>query len=142
MTSKVRLLVRGRDLADLRYGEPVTVDDMARAAGYSRAHFSRAFRLTFGQPPHAYLITRRLERAASLLRITDRPVVEICHAVGWDSVGSFTSSFSRTYGLSPARYRLGHSPASAHAHIPACVLRVFGRPRYRTFREDAPTGPQ
>ena len=66
-----RHLLRARDLADARYAEPITVDDMARAAGLSRAHFSVEFRRTFGETPHAYLLTRRLERAASLLRATD-----------------------------------------------------------------------
>ena len=69
-----RHLLRAKDLADARYFEPLGVDDMARAAGLSRAHFSRAFRRAFGEPPHAYLLTRRLERAAALLRSTDQSV--------------------------------------------------------------------
>src|SRR5919202_5495431 len=92
-----RHLLRARDLADARYFEPLDVDDMARAAGLSRAHFSREFRRAFGEPPHAYLLTRRLERAAALLRDTDRSVADICFSVGLRSVGSFTSSFTRTY---------------------------------------------
>ena len=96
-----RHLLRAKDLADARYFEPLTVDDLARAARLSRAHFSREFRREFGESPHAYLLTRRLERAASLLRATDRSVAEICFAVGLQSVGSFTSSFSRTFGISP-----------------------------------------
>jgi AraC-like DNA-binding protein len=91
-----RHLVRARDLADARYVEPLGVDDMARAAGLSRAHFSREFRRTFGVSPHAYLLTRRLERAAALLRTTDRSVADICFSVGLQSVGSFTTSFTRT----------------------------------------------
>ena len=86
-----RHLLRARDLADARYVEPLDVDDLARAAGLSRAHFSREFRRTFGESPHAYLLTRRLERAASLLRTTDRSVAEICFDVGLRSVGSFTT---------------------------------------------------
>ena len=77
-----RHLLQARDLVDARYAEPLGVDDMARAAGLSRAHFSREFRRTFGESPHAYLLTRRLERAAALLRATDRSVVAICFAVG------------------------------------------------------------
>ena len=69
-----RHLLRARDLADARYFEPLGVDDLARAAGLSRAHFSREFRRAFGESPHAYLLTRRLERAAALLRTTDRSV--------------------------------------------------------------------
>src|SRR6266545_4207989 len=88
-----RHLLRAKDLADARYSEPLTVDDMARAAGLSRAHFSREFRRAFGEPPHVYLLTRRLERAAALLKTTDRSVLDICLAVGLQSVGSFTTSF-------------------------------------------------
>lgn len=132
-----RHLVRAKDLADSRYGEPLTVADLARAAGLSRSHFSEAFRRAFGESPHAYLLTRRLERAASMLRHTDRGVAEICHAVGLASVGSFTTSFSRAFGRSPAAYRAAFPPAAAHARVPGCVLRAHGRPQHRTFREDA-----
>ena len=131
-----RHLLRARDLADARYVEPLDVDDLARAAGLSRAHFSREFRRTFGESPHAYLLTRRLERAASLLRTTDRSVAEICFAVGLRSVGSFTTSFTRTYGVSPTAYRAAFPPAVDYALIPACVRRAYGRPQHRTFRED------
>ena len=96
-----RHLLRARDLADARYADPLGVDDLAGAAGLSRAHFSREFRRAFGESPHAYLLTRRLERAAALLRTTDRSVVEICLAVGLSSLGSFTTSFTRTLGRSP-----------------------------------------
>src|SRR5881227_921545 len=106
-----RHLLRARDLADRRYLEPLTVDDMATAAGLSRAHFSREFRRQFGSSPHAYLLTRRLERAAAMLRTTDRSVAQICVDVGLSSVGSFTSSFTRTFGLSPTRYRSSYPPA-------------------------------
>ncbi|MFL6042208.1 MAG: helix-turn-helix domain-containing protein [Gaiellales bacterium] len=136
-----RHLLRARDLADARYFEPLGVDDMARAAGLSRAHFSRQFRRTFGESPHAYLLTRRLERAAALLRTTDRSVAEICMAVGLVSVGSFTTSFTRTFGMSPTAYRAGHPPASNAARIPVCVLQVYGRPQRRTFREDSGKRP-
>jgi len=132
-----RHLLRARDLADARYFEPLGVDDLARAAGLSRAHFSREFRRTFGESPHAYLLTRRLERAAALLRNTDHSVAEICFSVGLQSVGSFTTSFTRTYGHSPAAYRLAFPPASSQAQVPACVTRVYGRPQHRTFREDS-----
>src|SRR6476659_9234681 len=93
-----RHLLRARDLADAHYREPIGVDDMARAAGLSRAHFSRQFKRAFGESPRAYLLTRRLERAATLLRSTDRSVADICLSVGLQSIGSFTTSFSRTFG--------------------------------------------
>jgi AraC-like DNA-binding protein len=132
-----RHLLRAKDLADARYFEPLDVDDLAGVAGLSRAHFSREFRRAFGDSPHAYLLTRRLERAAALLRGTERSVAEICFAVGLRSVGSFTTSFTRTYGTSPTAYRAAHPPAAAHAVVPSCVLRVYGRPQRRTFREDS-----
>ncbi len=136
-----RHLLRARDLADSRYFEPLEVDDLARAAGLSRAHFSREFRRAFGESPHAYLLTRRLERAAALLRSTDRSVADICFAVGLRSIGSFTTSFTRTYGKSPTAYRASFPPASASARVPWCVTRFYGRPQRRTFREDAGTDP-
>jgi AraC-like DNA-binding protein len=136
-----RHLVRAKDLADARYAEPLDVDDMAAAAGLSRAHFSREFRRSFGVSPHAFLLTRRLERAAALLRVTDHSVAEICLSVGLTSVGSFTTSFTRTYGVSPTVYRARFPPASNLARVPACIVRAYARPQHRTFREDkAPVG--
>ena len=132
-----RHLLRAKDLADARYFEQLTVDDLASAAGLSRAHFSREFRRAFGESPHSYLLTRRLERAAALLRTSDRSVAEICFDVGLQSVGSFTSSFTRTLGMSPTAYRAAHPPASELALVPACVVRTYARPQRRTFREDS-----
>src|SRR5256714_2223761 len=122
----VRHLLRAKDLADGRYFEPLGVDDLAAAAGLSRAHFSREFRRAFGESPHAYLLTRRLERAAALLRTTDHSVAEVCFSVGLQSVGSFTTSFTRTFGVPPPKYREAHPPAAAPALVPACVLRFYG----------------
>src|ERR671927_2038933 len=127
-----RHLLKARDLADARYFEPLGVDDMARAASMSKAHFSRAFRSAFGESPHAYLLTRRLERAAALLRTTDRSVTEICFAVGLQSLGSFTTSFTRTYGMSPTAYRAAYPPAAQRALVPACAVRAYARPQRRT----------
>jgi AraC-like DNA-binding protein len=132
-----RHLLRAKDLADARYFEPLDVDELARAAGLSRAHFSREFRRAFGETPHAYLVTRRLERAAALLRSTDRSVADVCLSVGLRSVGSFTTAFTRTYGVSPTAYRASFPPAADYALIPACVLRAYGRPQHSTFREDS-----
>jgi AraC-like DNA-binding protein len=134
-----RHLLRAKDLADARYAEPLGVDDLARAAGLSRAHFSREFRRAFGASPHAYLLTRRLERAAALLRTTDNSVAEICLAVGLQSVGSFTTSFKRAFGKTPTSYRASFPPAVSQAIVPACVVRAYGRPQHRTFREDSAT---
>lgn len=123
-----RHLLRAKDLADARFAEPLDVDDLAAAARLSRAHFSREFRRVFGETPHRYLLTRRLERAAALLRTTDWSVLRICVAVGLTSVGSFTTSFRRAYGLTPTAYRASYPPAAQHARIPACVVRFYGRP--------------
>jgi AraC-like DNA-binding protein len=131
-----RHLLRAKDLADARYFDPLDVDDLAYAAGLSRAHFSREFRRAFGESPHAYLLTRRLERAAAMLRATDRSVADICFSVGSQSVGSFTTSFTRTYGISPTAYRAQFPPAADSAQVPACVVRFYGRPQRSTFRED------
>jgi AraC-like DNA-binding protein len=134
-----RHLLRAKDLADGRYFEPLTVGDLARAAGLSRAHFTREFGRAFGEPPHRYLLTRRLERAAALLRDTDRTVTEICFAVGLGSVGSFTTTFRRVYGTTPVAYRAAFPPAQRHVRIPTCVARAYSRRENRTFRE-APAG--
>jgi AraC-like DNA-binding protein len=135
--SPTRHLLRAKDLADVRYFEALSVADMARAAGLSKAHFSREFRRVFGEAPHQYLLTRRLERAAALLRTTDWPVARICFAVGLESVGSFTTSFQRVFGRSPAAYRASWPPAARLARIPLCIALAYGRPQNRTFREDA-----
>jgi AraC-like DNA-binding protein len=131
----VRHLLRAKDLIDARYREPLDVPSLARAAHLSPAHFSREFRRAFGETPHQYLLTRRLERAAALLRNTDRSVAEICVAVGLRSVGSFTASFGRAFGLSPTAYRAAHPPAVARMRVPTCVLQAYARPN-SSFRED------
>jgi AraC-like DNA-binding protein len=136
-----RHLLRAKDVVDARYREPLDVLALARAAHLSRAHFSREFRRAFGVTPHQYLLTRRLERAAALLRNTDRTVADICLMVGLRSVGSFTSSFGRTFGLSPTAYRAAHPPAFERARIPTCVLRAWARPQSSRFGEDSRLAP-
>jgi AraC-like DNA-binding protein len=130
-----RHLLRAKDLADARYSEPLDVGDMAGAACLSRAHFSREFRRTFGESPHHYLVSRRLERAAALLRMTDWSVAEICVEVGLQSIGSFTTSFKRAYGQTPTEYRASQLPAATFAKVPSCVLRTYLRPETARFKK-------
>lgn len=130
--------MKARDLVDARYFEPLTVADLAAAAALSPAYFSREFKRLYGESPHEYLLTRRLERAAALLRTTNRTVTEIAFSVGLTSLGSFTTSFRRIYGRSPKAYRESFPPAEAHVRIPRCVIQAYARPQnrpYRTFRE-------
>jgi AraC-like DNA-binding protein len=91
-------------------------------------------------------LTRRLERAAALLRNTDHSVMDICLAVGLRSIGSFTTSFSRTFRVSPTAYRTEHPPATSRARIPTCVLQAYARPSANgrdksSFREDGREQP-
>ncbi|HEY2802894.1 MAG TPA: helix-turn-helix transcriptional regulator, partial [Actinomycetota bacterium] len=86
---------------------------------------------------HQYLLTRRMERAAALFRSTDRSVADICFLVGLTSVGSFTTTFRRIYGMSPTEYRAAFPPATTRAQIPTCVQLAYARPKSSTFGEDA-----
>jgi AraC-like DNA-binding protein len=137
----LRHLLRSKDLIDARYREPLDVPTLARAAHLSPAHFTREFRGAFGETPHQYLLTRRRERAAALLRNTDRTVADICVRVGLRSVGSFTTGFGRTFGLSPTAYRATHPPAVDRVPIPTCVLQAYGRPQSSSFGEDRRVRP-
>jgi AraC-like DNA-binding protein len=133
-----RHLLRARDLADSRYDEQLDLRALARAAHVSPRHFSRSFRRVFGETPHQYLLTRRLERARHLLRTTDMSVAEICLEVGFTSVGSFTTTFRRHVGVAPTTFRKAYSGPSDADHIPLCFAMAWAR---RTpvgaFREDA-----
>ncbi|MGA2521036.1 MAG: AraC family transcriptional regulator [Acidimicrobiales bacterium] len=133
---RARHLLRAKDLVDRRYFEPLTIPVLASSAQLSPAHFIREFRRTFGETPHHYLLTRRLERAAALLRDTDRKVVDICVSVGLQSVGSFTTSFCSYFECSPTTYRAKFPPAVNRARIPACVIQAWSRPQDSSFQED------
>src|SRR5881392_717616 len=123
-----RHLLRAKDIVDARFREPLDVPALARAAYLSPAHFSREFRRAFGETPHQYLLTRRLERAAALLRNTDYSVAEVCVNVGLASVGSFTTSFRRVYGMTPTAYRSAFPPAARLVPVPTCVAMAHARP--------------
>ena len=132
-----RHLLRAKDLVDARYRDPLDVKTLARAAKLSPAHFSREFRREFGESPHQYLLMRRLERAASLLRTTDRSVADICLTVGLRSVGSFTTSFHRRFGMTPTEYRAAHPPAALRVRIPTCVQLAWARPETARLEKTA-----
>jgi AraC-like DNA-binding protein len=127
-TPFARHLLRARDLADARYDAPLDVPAMARRAHVSTAHFSRAFKDTFGETPHQYLLTRRMQRAQELLRRTELTVGEVCVAVGYASLGSFSATFKRVVGLSPTAWRAQAREQDALARIPSCIARAWLRP--------------
>lgn len=129
MVPATRHLLRARDLIDARYGEPLAIRELARAASASPAHFSRSFAKTFGTSPHRYLTGRRIERARHLLATTDDSILEVGLSVGFQSAASFSNAFSRVVGVSPRAYRrLGPSGGDAHAAVPTCVLMAWTRP--------------
>jgi AraC-like DNA-binding protein len=120
-------LRRARDLMDREYARPLDVPAMARAAHMSPAHFSRRFRAEYGDTPYGYLMTRRIERAKTLLRRGDLTVTEICLAVGCTSRGSFSARFTEIVGEAPSAYRARDHSASKP--IPACVTKSWTRPQ-------------
>ena len=131
-------LRRARDLMDREYARPLDVPAMARAALMSPAHFSRQFRMAYGETPYGYLMTRRIERAKALLRRGDLSVTEVCMAVGCTSLGSFSARFTELVGESPSAYRARSHAASAA--IPACYAKLRTRPS-RNKEASAPAGP-
>lgn len=120
------LLRRARDLMDRRYSSPLTVDEIAREALMSTAHFSRQFRAAYGETPYSYLMSRRIERAKALLRGGDLSVTDVCLSVGCTSLGSFSASFTRLVGETPTQYR--RRDHSALAGLPSCVAKHATRP--------------
>jgi AraC-like DNA-binding protein len=132
-----RHLLRARDLVDSRYAEPLDLEALARTAHVSPRHFSRSFRRTFGETPYQYLLTRRIERARHLLRTTGLRVAEICLAVGFTSVGSFTTTFRRHVGVSPTTYRRDTAGPSQADRLPLCAVMAWARlPGKGAFREE------
>jgi AraC-like DNA-binding protein len=122
-----RHLLRVRDLIDRAYAAPLDIPALARSAHVSESHFSRSFKAAFGETPHRYLLTRRLERAKALLRAGELTVTEVCLAVGFTSLGSFSTQFRRFVGVSPTEYRAreGHERLD---RIPGCLVRRHTRP--------------
>lgn len=124
-----RRLLRAKDYIDGHYDEPLRVEVVAHVAHQSSAHFARQFHRAFGETPHQYLLSRRLERAAHLLRNTDYTFARIAVSVGMSGVGTFTTAFRRVYGKTPTEYRAMHLPALIDRVIPPCVREDINRPR-------------
>jgi AraC-like DNA-binding protein len=120
------LLRRVRDRIDREYALPLDVEELARGAHMSAGHFSREFRLAYGESPYGYLMTRRIERAMALLRRGDLNVTEVCFAVGCSSLGTFSSRFTELVGMPPSSYR--HQAAGATAGMPPCVAKQVTKP--------------
>lgn len=119
-------LRRARDLIDRHFAEPLDLDAMARAAGFSRYHFARGFKEAYGETPGQYLTRRRIERAQDLLRSANLTVTEVCHLVGFASLGSFSTRFSELVGASPSEYRRVHAEREA-PRVPGCFVKAWSR---------------
>jgi AraC-like DNA-binding protein len=119
-------LRRARDRMDRDYAQPLNVEALARDAQMSAGHFSRQFKLAYGESPYSYLMTRRIERAMALLRRGDLRVIEICFEVGCSALGTFTTRFTELVGMPPTEYR--RHTAGQTAGIPSCVEKQVTRP--------------
>jgi len=125
------LLRRARDRIDREYARPLTLEVLARGAYMSAGHFSRQFRLAYGESPYSYLMTRRIERAMALLGWTDLSVTEVCFAVGCTSLGTFSTRFLELVGMAPSAYRRSvyrRHAAGAPAGMPPCLAKQLTRP--------------
>jgi AraC-like DNA-binding protein len=118
-----------RDMMDLRYAEPLDLDQMAAEAGFSKFHFARSFKDAYGEPPANYLTRRRVERAKDLLRSANLTVTEVCMLVGFSSLGSFSTRFSELVGLSPSAFQRASAARGGPPPIPGCFLMDWSRPR-------------
>ncbi len=128
----LRRLLRAKDRMDAASHEAWPVRRLARVSGVSQAHFARSFREAFGVPPHRYLLTRRIERAKTLLRDTDLPITEIAFQTGWESLGTFGRTFRDVTGESPGELRAREQVAPHERdHVPACYLSAAHRPDLR-----------
>ena len=127
-----RRMLRARDEMDRRYAEPLDVPHLAAIAHLSASQFGRVFKSVYGETPHRYLQRRRVERAMTLLRQTDRPVTDIAWDVGFASLGTFSRTFSNVVGCSPTEFRAQHAPV----HVPSCFIAAWTRPR-----DEAPPRP-
>lgn len=130
-------LRRVRDRIDREYAQPLNVEALARGAHMSAGHLSREFRRAYGESPYGYLMTRRIERAMTLLRRGDLSVTEVCFAVGCASLGTFSTRFTELVGMPPSTYQ--QEAARSTVGIPSCVAKQVTRPVRN--REARPQGP-
>ena len=121
----LRVLRRARDRIDRDYAEQIGIPALAAGAGYSREHFIRAFRTTYGETPGRYRTRRRVERACELLRSANLTVTEICHLVGFTSLGTFSARFAELTGMSPTAYRKQAAERGGPAPIPGCYALMW-----------------
>ena len=121
----LRVLRRARDRIDRDYAEQIDIPALAAGAGYSREHFIRAFRTTYGETPGRYRTRRRVERACELLRSANLTVTEICHLVGFTSLGTFSARFAELTGMSPTAYRKQAAERGGPASIPGCYALMW-----------------
>jgi len=119
-------LRRVRDRIDREYAQPLDVEALAGGVNMSAGHLSREFRRAYGEPPYAYLMTRRIERAMALLRRGDLSVTEVCFTVGCASLGTFSTRFTELVGVPPSAYRA--QTARATAEMPPCIAKQVTRP--------------
>ena len=119
------------------YAQPLDIDALAREAGFSRYHFARSFRDVFGETPRTYLTRRRIERAKDLLRYANLTVTEVCHLVGFESLGSFSARFSELVGLPPTAYRRLQRQSGAPPPVPGCFLMAWTRPEVQGGEQGA-----
>jgi len=124
--SDLARLRRVRDRIDREYAQPLNVEALARGVHMSAGHLSREFRLAYGESPYSYLMTRRIERAMTLLRRGDMSVTEVCFEVGCSSLGTFSTRFTELVGMPPSAYR--NEAARATAGMPPCVAKQVTRP--------------
>ena len=132
-------LRRARDHADRHYAEPLDLDGLAAIAGLSKFHFQRLFKATYGRTPATYLTERRVERAQDLLRATNLTVTEVCHAVGYSSLGSFSSRFRELVGETPSEFQRRYAVAGA-PRIPGCYIFQWGLAERSASQEKRQTG--
>jgi AraC-like DNA-binding protein len=124
--SDLAWLRRARDRIDREYAEPLDVEAIASGVHMSAGHFSRQFKAAYGESPYSYLMTRRIERAMALLRRGGMSVTEVCFAVGFSSLGTFSTRFTELVGMPPSVYR--DEAAGDMAGVAPCLAKQVTRP--------------